>query len=156
MRIFDWHKHVEEGDKDGRKLQKTAELCHLTLAPSPAKPHNLPPATGEFLLEKTPYTSEICQLTDQALAFIKTATEGKIFKLILCASYTAEHMAVQTDIARAQTKKPQEAVKQIRFSRKELWRLGKGNLEGVIAGGYPERYVEAGAEGPSKHCKDSI
>ena len=40
-------------------------------------------------------------------------------------------MAVQADIAHAQAKKLREVVKQIRPSRKDLWRLGKGNLAGV-------------------------
>ena len=43
-------------------------------------------------------------------------------------------MAVQADITHAQAKRLQEAVKQIRPSKKGLRRLGKGNLAGVATG----------------------
>ena len=55
-------------------------------------------------------------------------------KLIIRFSHTAECMAVQADIANAQTKKLQEAVKQIRPPKKDLRRHGKGNLAGVMIG----------------------
>ena len=43
-------------------------------------------------------------------------------------------MAVQVNIAPAQTKKFQEAVKQIRPSQGDLRWLGKGNLADVVIG----------------------
>ena len=41
---------------------------------------------------------------------------------------------MQADIAHAQAKKLREAVKQIHPSKKDLRRLGKGNLAGVMTG----------------------
>ena len=55
-------------------------------------------------------------------------------KLILRFSHNAAYMAVQADITHAQAKRLQEAVKQIRPSKKDLRRLGKGNLAGVATG----------------------
>ena len=65
------------------------------------------------------------------MEFIKTATGGELCKLILRFSHNAAYMAVQADIAHSQAKKLRKAVKQIRPSKKDLRRLGKGNLAGV-------------------------
>ena len=43
-------------------------------------------------------------------------------------------MAVQADIANAETQRVREAVKKIRPSKKDLRHLGKGNLAGVMTG----------------------
>ena len=86
-------------------------------------------------LEKTPYTKcELRQQTNLAPEFIKTATGGELCKLILRFSHNVEYMTMQTDIAHAQAKKLWEAVKQIRPSKQDLRRLGKGDLAGVMKG----------------------
>jgi hypothetical protein len=88
-----------------------------------------------FPLERTPYTKcELRQQTSQALMFAKTATTGEICNLILRFSHTAEYMSVQADIANTQAQRVREAAKKIRPSKKDLRRLGKGNVAGVMTG----------------------
>ena len=91
-------------------------------------------SSGRFHL-KTPYTKcELRQQTNLTLEFIKTATGGELYKLILRFSHNTSYMAVQADIAHGQAEKLRETVKQIRPSKKGLRRLGKGNLAGVATG----------------------
>jgi hypothetical protein len=66
--------------------------------------------------------------------FGKTATTGQICNLILRFSHTAEYMSLQADIANTQAQRVREAVKKIRPSKKDLRRLGKGNVAGVMTG----------------------
>jgi len=88
-----------------------------------------------FSLEHSPYTKcELCQQTSRALMFAKTATTGQICNLILRFSYTAEYMSVQADIANTQAQRVREADQKIRPSKKDLRRLGIGNVAGVMTG----------------------
>ena len=92
-------------------------------------------SSSGFPLERTPYTKcELRQQTNQALTFIKTASEGDIcnLKLILRFSHTAEYMATQAHIANAEAQKVRQAVKAIRPSQKDMRRLGKGNVAGAM------------------------
>jgi len=66
--------------------------------------------------------------------FAKTATTGQICNLILRYSHTAEYMSVQADIANTQAQHVREAVNKIRLSKKDLRRLGKGNVAVVMTG----------------------
>jgi hypothetical protein len=66
--------------------------------------------------------------------FAKTATTGQISNLILRFSHTAEYMSVQADIANTEARRIREAVKKIRPSKKDLRRLAKGNVAGVMTG----------------------
>ena len=43
-------------------------------------------------------------------------------------------MSVQADIANAQAQRVRDAVKELRPSRKDLRRMGKGNMAGVMTG----------------------
>jgi len=88
-----------------------------------------------FPLAHTPYTKcELRQQTSRALMFAKTATTGQICNLILRFSHTAEYMSVQADMANTQAQRVRDAVKKIRPSKKDLQRLGKGNVAGVMTG----------------------
>ncbi|KAF8544104.1 hypothetical protein BDD12DRAFT_801461 [Trichophaea hybrida] len=57
-----------------------------------------------------------------------------ICNLILRFSHTAEYMSVQANIANTQAQRVREAVNKIRPSKKDLQRLGKGNMAGVMTG----------------------
>jgi len=83
----------------------------------------------------TPYTKcELRQQTSRAPMVANTATTGQICNLILRFSHTAEYMSVQADIANTEAQRVREAVKKLRPSMNDLWKLGKGIVAGVMTG----------------------
>jgi hypothetical protein len=88
---------------------------------------------NSFPLDRTPYTKfELRQQTNQALYFVKKASEGEICNLILRFSHSAEYALVQTDIANHQMRQLRESMRNVRVSKKDMRQFSKEKRSGVL------------------------
>jgi len=81
-------------------------------------------------LEKIPYTKcEPRHQANQALQFrfSKTATSTTLCDLILHFSHTAEYHMTEADIARTESHNVRKEIKKVRYSKKDMRLLARGN-----------------------------
>ncbi|RPA99017.1 DDE-domain-containing protein, partial [Choiromyces venosus 120613-1] len=137
-----------------RKTGIVPFLPRMVLSQQARSAHSLSSTSSQhsFPLDKTLYTKcQLCQQTNRALNFVKTATAGEICNLILHFSHTVEYGLTTTDIATTEMQRLRVEFKIAKDIKKDRRILSRARV--ITSAEAMEAMREADAKKQKLPCK---